>query len=169
MCSVLVGAALFVTAPARAQNGTSVFSTEAPLALTVRTDMRALLRDRGEEREEHNAVLRYAGPTGGMDSIAGQLRTRGNFRRRQSICPFPPLRLDIRPRHARETMFAGERRFKLVTHCRSNDRYEQYVLQEYLIYRIYALLTDLSLRTRLARITYEDVSGREDPVTRYSF
>lgn len=166
---MLLGAALLVAAPAPAQDGASVFSTEAPLALTVRTDMRALLRDRGEEREEHQAVLHYAGRTGAPDSIAGELRTRGNFRRRQSICPFPPLRLDIRPRDARGTMFAGERRFKLVTHCRSNDLYEQYVLQEYLIYRIYALLTDLSLRTRLGRITYEDVSGREDPVTRYAF
>jgi hypothetical protein len=36
-----------------------------------------------------------------------------------------------------------------------------------LIYRAYALLTDLSLRTRLARITYEDATGREKPVTKY--
>jgi hypothetical protein len=167
---LIAGAALLLVAvSARAQEEARVFSTEAPLTLTLRTDMRALLRDRGEEREEHNAVVRYVGRDGRTDSLPGELRTRGIFRRRPSICPFPPLRLDIRPRDARETMFAGERRLKLVTHCRSNDLYEQYVLQEYLIYRIYALLTDLSLRTRLARITYEDVNGREDPITRYSF
>jgi hypothetical protein len=65
-------------------------------------------------------------------------------------------------------LFEGERRIKLVTHCRNSDQYEQYVLQEYLIYQAYALLTDLSLRTRLARITYEDAAGREKPVTRYA-
>ncbi len=56
----------------------------------------------------------------------------------------------------------------MVTHCRNSDQYEQYVLQEYLIYRAYGLLTDLSLRTRLARVTYEDAAGREKPVTRYA-
>lgn len=145
-----------------------MFAAETPLAVTVRTDMRALLRDRGEERQDHDAVMRVVGPTGAVDSLAVELRTRGNFRRRQSICPFPPLRLSIRPRDSRETMFAGERRIKLVTHCRTSDLYEQYVLQEYLIYRAFALLTDLSLRTRLARVTYEDAAGREDPVTRYA-
>lgn len=168
-CGGVFSAVLVVARPARAQDPGSVFASEAPLTLTFRTDMRALLRDRGDEREEHDAVMRYTGPGGRIDSLPAELRTRGIFRRRSSICPFPPLRLDIRPRDARGTTFAGERRFKLVTHCRSSDLYEQYVLQEYLIYRIYALLTDLSLRTRLARITYEDVTGREDPVTRYSF
>ena len=161
--------ALWVATPARGQDAAGVFASETPLTLTVRTDVRALLRDRGDERAEHDGVMRYAAAEGRTDSLPVELRTRGIFRRRPSICPFPPLRLDIRPRDARGTMFEGERRFKLVTHCRSNDLYEQYVLQEYLIYRIYALLTDLSLRTRLARITYEDVTGREDPVTRYSF
>lgn len=168
-CGALLGAVLSVAPPARGQDGPAVFASETPLTLTLRTDIRALLRDRGEEREEHTALMRYGGADSRTDSLPAELRTRGIFRRRPSICPFPPLRLDIRPRDARGTMFAGERRFKLVTHCRSNDLYEQYVLQEYLIYRIYALLTDLSLRTRLARITYEDATGREDPVTRYSF
>jgi hypothetical protein len=168
-CGALLGVGLWDAPPARGQNGAGVFTSETPLTLTLRTDMRALLRDRGEERRAHTALIRYAGADGRTDSLPAELRTRGIFRRRPSICPFPPLRLDIRPRDARGTMFAGDRRFKLVTHCRSNDLYEQYVLQEYLIYRIYALLTDLSLRTRLARITYEDVTGREEPVTRYSF
>ncbi|MGQ0712384.1 MAG: hypothetical protein ACT4PJ_01495 [Gemmatimonadaceae bacterium] len=146
----------------------SVFAVEAPFVVTLRTDVRTLLRDRGDERNDHGALMRFARADGGADSLPVELRTRGNFRRRQSICPFPPLRLSIRPRHSRGTQLAGERRLKLVTHCRTSDLYEQYVLQEYLIYRMYAVLTELSLRTRLARITYEDSAGREDAVTRYA-
>lgn len=167
--SVLLTIVLLVPSAPGAQETPSVFASEAPLTLTFRTDMRTLLRDRGDERQEHDAIMRYVGADGRTDSLPAELRTRGIFRRRPSICPFPPLRLDVRRRNARGTMFHGERRFKLVTHCRSSDLYEQYVLQEYLIYRIYALLTDLSLRTRLAHITYEDITGREDPVTRYGF
>ena len=145
----------------------SVFGSDAPLTMTIRTDLRALLRDRGEDRKEHAGVVRLARADGGVDSAAIQLRTRGIFRRRPSVCGFPPLRIAIGRRAALNTPLEGERRIKLVTHCRNTDQYEQYVLQEYLIYRAYALLTDLSLRTRLARITYEDATGREKPLTRY--
>jgi hypothetical protein len=148
--------------------GRSVFASDAPLEMTIRTDVRTLLRDRGEDRKDHRGIARIARRDGGVDSAAVELRTRGIFRRRPSVCGFPPLRLSIGRRAARGTPLEGERRIKLVTHCRNSDQYEQYVLQEYLIYKAYALLTDLSLRTRLARITYEDVSGREKPVTRYA-
>ena len=143
-------------------------SGDATLDLTIRTDLRALIRDRGEDRSEHKGVVRFSPGSGGVDSAAVELRTRGIFRRRPSVCTFPPLRLTTGRRAARDTPFAEDRRIKLVTHCRSSDQYEQYVLQEYLIYRAYSLLTDLSLRARLARITYEDVTGREKPVTRYA-
>ena len=152
---------------APAPSVSSVFGSDAPLTMTIRTDLRALLRDRGDDRKDHPGVVRVARADGGVDSAAIQLRTRGIFRRRPSVCGFPPLRMGIGRRAARNTPFEGERRIKLVTHCRNSDQYEQYVLQEYLIYRAYALLTDLSLRTRLARITYEDATGREDPLTRY--
>jgi hypothetical protein len=145
----------------------SVFASASPLEMTIRTDIRALLRDRGEDRKDHEGIVRLLRSDGGLDSAAIELRTRGIFRRRPSVCPFPPLRLSIGRRARQDTPFEGERRIKLVTHCRNSDQYEQYVLQEYLIYSAYALLTDLSLRTRLARITYEDVAGREKPVTRY--
>jgi hypothetical protein len=164
--SAVGGVAAPQSAPAAAP--LSVFASDAPLELTIRTDLRALLRDRGEVRRDHEGTVRFSRADGSADTVAVELRTRGIFRRRPSVCSFPPLRLTTRPRAARETQLAGERRIKLVTHCRSSDQYEQYVLQEYLIYRAYALLTDLSLRTRLARVTYEDAAGKEKPVTRYA-
>jgi hypothetical protein len=57
----------------------------------------------------------------------------------------------------------------LTTHCRDRDSYEQYVLKEYLAYRIYNLLTDESLRVRLARITYRDAADPDDRTTRFAF
>ncbi|HJR67522.1 MAG TPA: hypothetical protein VJ802_13920 [Gemmatimonadaceae bacterium] len=169
----LVGLAILASsrgAPAQdsAASASPLFAADTPLQMTVHTDIRTLLRDRGEERTDHKGIARVSrADGGGVDSAAIELRTRGVFRRRPGVCPFPPLRLSIGRRAGRDTPFEGERRIKLVTHCRNTDQYEQYVLQEYLIYRAYALLTDLSLRTRLARITYEDAAGREKPVTRY--
>ena len=57
----------------------------------------------------------------------------------------------------------------LTTHCRDSSTYEQYVLKEYLAYRIYNLLTDKSLRVRLARVSYRDTGRRDRVVERYAF
>jgi hypothetical protein len=67
-------------------------------------------------------------------------------------------------------MFEGQDKLKLVTHCQDDkDEYQQYVLLEYLTYRTYNLLTELSFRVRLARITYVDTEESRDPATSYAF
>lgn len=55
-----------------------------------------------------------------------------------------------------------------MTHCRNGDRRDNLVLQEYLAYRIYNLLTDYSHRVRLAEITYEE-AGDQRGRPRYGF
>jgi hypothetical protein len=58
----------------------------------------------------------------------------------------------------------------LTTHCRAGARtYEQYVLKEYLAYRILNLLTDSSLRVRLARVTYRDPGEPEHATAHNAF
>ena len=49
----------------------------------------------------------------------------------------------------------------MVTHCKSNDRYEQYYMLEMLAYRIYNVLTDYSFRVRPLEVTYFQ-TGFED-------
>ena len=163
--------ALFVIAPLFAQARdpappTALFATTAPLVFTLETDLRRLLRDRGTDRKEHGATLRYVAPGGDTVSLHVDLRTRGIFRLKQ--CAFPPLRLDFPESHVRGTVFAGQDKMKLVTHCRpSQSPYEQNILQEYVLYRIFNVLTERSLRARLAHVTYRDSSGHDEPLTRY--
>lgn len=67
------------------------------------------------------------------------------------------------------TVFEAQSENKLVTHCQDRRaEYEQYVLQEYLVYRVFNLLTEISFRARLARITYLDSEARRDTITRYA-
>lgn len=87
-----------------------------------------------------------------------EVRLRGRSRRR--VCEFPPLRLKFPKAGAPGTVFDGQRRVKLVTHCRNSDRGEQDLLEEYLAYRIFNLLTDHSYRARLIRFSYEDTTGK---------
>jgi hypothetical protein len=61
--------------------------------------------------------------------------------------------------HTGGTVFLGQDKLKLVTHCRNYDRGEQDMLEEFAAYRIFNLLTDNSYRVRLLRIRYEDSDG----------
>lgn len=143
-----------------------LFASAEPLAFTLETDLRRLLRDRGTDRKEHGATLRYVATGGDTVSVNVDLRTRGIFRLKE--CAFPPLRLDFATSKVKETTFAGQDKLKLVTHCRgAQSPYEQNILQEYALYRIFNLLTARSLRARLAHVTYRDSLGKDEPVTRY--
>jgi hypothetical protein len=102
--------------------------------------------------------------------IPVEIRTRGTTRLESSICNFPPLRVNFSHAEAEGTLFANQDKLKLVTHCQDRrSEHEQYVLQEYLVYRMYALLTDLSYRVRLARITYIDTERDRAPLSKYAF
>lgn len=58
---------------------------------------------------------------------------------------------------------------KLVSYCRNSDAYEQYILQEFMLYRVYRLLTPVSHQARLMRVTYVDSASGKIDATRYGF
>jgi hypothetical protein len=143
-----------------------LFGPDSALAVTLRADLARLLMEQDTAGGPwHDATLAYAGADGPV-TVPLRVQTRGMYRLLH--CAFPPLRLRF-DRAAAGTPFDGLRRLKLVTHCRDSDEYEQYVLEEYAIYRVLNLLTPLSLSVRLLRVTYEDAAGGDRPVTRYAF
>jgi hypothetical protein len=144
-----------------------LFHDARPLVLRLSTDLRALTRDRDADRKEHDASLHYATAAGDTGSVKVAVRTRGIFRLKR--CAFPPLRLDFPKSKVTGTPFAGQDKLKLVTHCRdARSPYEQNVLQEYALYRVFNAVTDRSYRARLARVTYVD-TAKPDSMTRYGF
>ena len=70
---------------------------------------------------------------------------------------------------AKKTLCARSDRQRLSMHCRDNDEYEQYVLQEYQVYRGQRLLTPRPSAVRLARVTYVDSEKGDTVATRWGF
>jgi hypothetical protein len=91
-----------------------------------------------------------------------RVKARGNFRR--SHCSFAPFWLNIRKADVQNVHLQDTRKIKVVTHCQGSKSYEDYVLKEFLAYRIYELLEPVSFRVRLIRMKYVD-TGRKDRVT----
>lgn len=143
-----------------------LFTQVAPLAVTFTADLGRLRADKDANAPWRHATIAYTTDSGRV-LIPIRAHTRGIWRLKN--CVFPPLRLDVPRKAARGTVFAHLGKPKLVNYCRDTDAYEQWILQEYQIYRVYQLLTPVSYRARLLRISYADsASGRAD-VTRYGF
>ncbi len=146
-----------------------LFSSDDVVEFVLATDFSRLKEDRGQESEEIPGQVAVRGAGGEAVDIPIQVKTRGKFRLQRRICSDPPLRLNFPESEPRGTAFDGLDKLKMVTHCRGADSYEQNVLEEYLAYRIYNHLTDISFRVQLAKVTYLDTSGENDPVTRMAF
>jgi len=98
-----------------------------------------------------------------------QLSARGFSRRQAQICNFPPLRLDFEGDAVRGTLMQGQNRVKLVTRCRSADQYQQFIVLEYMAYRLYNVITPNSFRVRPATVTYRDSDGRRRDDVQFNF
>jgi hypothetical protein len=134
-------------------------------------DMRALCRNPERKQcEDVPATLVYWTDTGEERRVEARVRVRGRWRRANGKCSLPALFVYFSAPSTAGTVFEGQEMLPLTTHCQNaKRRYDQYVLKEYLAYRLYNLFTDKSLRVRLAQITYRDASGRKKPMERYGF
>ena len=139
-----------------------LFASDDILEVRIEAPFAQIMSERPED-EDLPASLRYTASDGEPVELDIGIRTRGNYRRRKTVCEFAPLRLNIRRSAAFDTVFENQDKLKLVTHCRNKSlRYEQTVLTEYLAYRILNLMTEVSHRVRLLRLTYIYTdSGRE--------
>ena len=140
---------LAMAAPALA---TPLFENSEVVDVQLIGPLHSVIRSK-ESREEFPFVLRSGGTDLDID-----VRVRGKSR--VEICELPPLRLNFERSEAGEGTFAGLKRLKLVTHCRGGDRGAANAVEEYLAYRIFGLLSDVSYRVRLLRITYMDTEHR---------
>ncbi len=160
--------ALVPTGPAPAPLPEALFQTDIPLVFTLEADFRQLRSDRGQESVERPGRVYIHGGDGEI-SFPVEVRTRGRFRLNDYICSFPPLRVDFPSDSVAGTVLNGLDKVKLVTHCQDKDSYEQNVLEEYLAYRMFGLLTDVGFRVQLALITYRDVSEEGEEWSRLAF
>lgn len=147
-CTRACALVLVVLAPT--VQGAPLFETQEPISVALEGPLTRLMRTRGEERQELPFTLRLA--DGSVLDVA--VRTRGNFRREE--CAFAPLRLNFKQNEVADTPFGGQDKLKLVTHCKSGRASQTNALEEFVAYRIFNLVTEVSFQVRLLRVTYVD-------------
>ncbi|HEY0629367.1 MAG TPA: hypothetical protein VGD23_08565 [Sphingomicrobium sp.] len=134
-----------------------LFASDAPIRLKLQGPIGKIVGRAARNVQPEAATLTLVDPA---ETHAIRLSPRGLSRRTGDICQFPPLRIEFAQPPPATSLFAGQRRLKLVTHCRPSAGFQQHLLMEYATYRMLNQLSPLSYRARLATVDYAEPSGK---------
>lgn len=133
-----------------------LFAADDVMEIRLSGDIRSLMDDRTEDSRYHPLTLSYD-YNGNSYKVSVRVKTRGHFRLDRANCTYPPLMLNFSKKAELPVPFDNQDKIKLVTPCRA----DKYVVQEYLVYKLYNLITPKSLKARLTRVVYDDtVKGK---------
>jgi hypothetical protein len=153
--------------PLHAKGVKPLFQDDSILKIRIEAPFVKIKSSSDRSTNPHPGVLYLDGDTPERHAI--ELSARGNSRRDKSICTFAPLRVAFSEKPADSSLFRGQKRLKLVTHCQSTKRYQQYYLLEYTAYKLFNVITPVSLKARLAEIEYINSKNGKTIITRYGF
>ena len=141
-----------------------LFRETQPFTLTLTANFRQLKKDRGENPPWRPATLAYKTDDGKSVSVPLRVHPRGIWRLKN--CDIPPLRFNFTKDSTKQTAFAKLDKPKLVSVCKDKNEYDEYILEEYQLYRVLEQLTPLGFLARLAKISYVDsANGTAKPMT----
>ena len=144
-----------------------LFTSETPLAITFTANFDKLRGDKSQTSPWRSATMSYLGADGKTVTVPMRAKTHGIWR--LAHCALPPIRLNVSNKDAKGTLFHDVQKPKMVSVCKNQDSYEQLVLKEAQLYRVYQLITPLSHRVRTLRVTYTDSASGKVEATRYAF
>ena len=177
--ALLVAGLLFCSVT-QADHG--LFESNDALEISLAVKFSDLCRPREDDNCEYfPTTLEYKSETDGEGKIPVEVIVRGGWRAMESNCSVPLLFVRFDGSTTAGTPFNGQDVLPLTTHCgqglsveRTRNRmrssqFEQYLLKEYLAYRLYNLVSETSLRVRLLKISYPDPEKPSRVIRNYAF
>lgn len=136
-----------------------LFESDDILELTLRFDITTFKRKRSAEEELDALLTIHLNDT---TSINKEIKLRARGIMRKSYCDIPPIRLNLKKASDPADEFSNIDKIKVVTHCKVGS--SETLLKEFLVYKLFNVLTEKSLRVRLARITYINTTKKSKPI-----
>ena len=143
---------------------TAFFSNEAPINITILTDFHKMRNERVKGIYQA-AKATIITPNGASVTEEIQLYARGNFRRQN--CQMPGIMINFK--NESSTVLSGLKKIKLVCGCSDNSNDEQLLLKEYLIYKLYNIITEKSFGAKLVKLNYQDSKRKMKGYSQHAF
>lgn len=140
------------------------FNDTSILHATISTDLGKLLRQK-KTGSQFPAIFSFALPDGIIISDPILLEIRGHYRK--DNCYLPPLKVDFKYQNSSILHKLGS--LKLVSECKTAEANDQYLLKEFITYKIYNLLTDISFHVRLLNLNLVDSTRKKKTITEHAF
>lgn len=147
-----------------AVNRQQFFLDDRVIETTITTDIKNLRSDKKMPTWlPANIVMHFSDTAVINEDI--RLQPRGEFRKMN--CDMASLMLDFK--NTSSPKLSPLKKLKLVGGCHSTKADEELVLKEYLIYKIYNFLNNMSFRVRLLNITYKDSRSKMKSYSQNAF
>ena len=136
------------------------------LNLALSTDVGKLTKSKRETAAYQEATVAYADRAGQYVRKPVKVKARGKMR--FETCRIPLIKLKFPDSELDKEGLEDFSGIKMVVLCEKGDQYEQFVLREYIAYKIYNILTDNSFRVQLVKITITDTQNKMKPVESFA-
>ena len=144
----------------------SLFDSDEPLEISLRFELSDFL-EKSTRQKTFNGVLTFHFSK--TDSLNKKVAIKYRGTSRFQNCRFPPMQLNFK-----KSLHLGSdsdkiKKMKLVNQCERGGLFEEYIMREYLVYKLFNVLTDTCFRVRLLKVNYIDTKKNKKPVTQYGF
>jgi hypothetical protein len=143
-----------------------LFADDKIIDITLRFDLTSYFRTKPTVDYLKANMTIHLSKTDSISRDIG-LRTYGTFRNK--YCQFAPIELNIEKAHFGYSDLDKMFRLKMIPECTSGTENKNYILKEYLAYKLFNVLTDTSLRVRLVTVNFIDTEKKRDPIHKYGF
>ena len=141
-----------------------LFDSNEPLNVTLRFNMTQFLKKNKKFGSQDGVLMMHFNET---DTINKNVKIKYRGIWRFANCNFPPIQINFKKPIYVFSDSGKIKKMKLVTHCQTSPLFDEYVLREYLVYKLYNVMTDSSFRVRLLKVTYLDTENKKKPITQY--
>ena len=131
----------------------SFFQNQDPLSMQLKFSTRDIKKNTNDSTYITSTLL-IQNKELAWDSLKIKLRARGKHRRQN--CYFAPLKLKLKKKATKGTMFEVTTKLKLVLPCLLQKDKNDLVIKEYMAYKLYEIISPYHFKTRLSNIEFEE-------------
>lgn len=145
-------------------NSQQFFLDDSIIHVNITTDIKNLRAKKNKpEWQPATIAMRFSDTA----VITEQIRVEQRGVYRKMYCDLASLMLNFSNKSS--PLLSPLKKLKLVGSCNAGNTNESYLLKEYLVYKIYNLLTIMSFRVRLLHVTYNDTKQKIKSFSQYAF
>jgi len=142
----------------------SLFENDDILEVSLKFDLSGFIKKPDKNQSFDGVMTFHFSETDTLDrKVTIQYRGMSRYER----CRLPPMRIIFKQPVYEVTDSARIKKMKLVNQCQPGALYDDYIIKEYLVYKLYNVLTDTCFRVRLLKVSYIDTEKKKRPVVQY--